>query len=75
MTLEQYMEKRNEYIQKQEHYKKKVAELDEKYFLQMNKGNRFLKSLSVEEIEHYEKLAEHYNGGAHESIQDTNDGK
>ena len=26
-------------------------------------------------LEHYKKLAEHYNGGTHESIQDTNDGK
>ena len=49
MTLEQYMEKRNEYIQKQEHYKKKVAELDEKYFLQMNKDNKFLRMLAESE--------------------------
>lgn len=26
-------------------------------------------------LEHYKKLAEHYNGGKHESIQDTDDGK
>ena len=31
--------------------------------------------LTDEMMEHYKKLAEHYNGGTHESIQDTNDGK
>ena len=31
--------------------------------------------MSKEVKEHYEKLASYYNGGTHESIQDTNDGK
>lgn len=61
MTLEQYTAKRNEYIRKREHYEKKLADLDEKYFLQMNKDNRLFKSLSAAEVEHYGKLAEHYD--------------
>ena len=35
----------------------------------------FESGLTDEMMEHYKKLAEHYNGGTHESIQDTNDGK
>lgn len=34
-----------------------------------------LTGMSDAVLEHYKKLAEHYNGGTHESIQDTNDGK
>ena len=45
MTLEQYTAKRNEYIRKQEHYKKKLAELDEKYFWELNKDSKFFKYL------------------------------
>ena len=30
--------------------------------------------LTDEMMEHYKKLAEHYNGGAHEPIQDTDVG-
>lgn len=31
--------------------------------------------LTDEMMVHYKKLAEYYNGGKHESIQDTDDGK
>lgn len=43
-----WLEKRNKYIEKQEYYRKKVLDLDAKYFEQINKDNKFLKQMRKE---------------------------
>ena len=45
MTEEEYMAKHDEYIRKSEYYRKKALDLEAKYFDELNKDNKFLKSL------------------------------
>lgn len=48
MTFEEYWEKHQQYVKKQEYYKKKLAMLEEKYFDEMNKDNKWLKKMREE---------------------------
>lgn len=43
MTDKEYLKRREEYLAKIEYYKKKLQNLDEDFFEQLNKDNKYLK--------------------------------
>ena len=48
MTQQEFETKHKQYIEKSEYYRRKADRLYEQYFAELNKDNKFLKSLGKE---------------------------
>lgn len=45
MTKEEYMTRRDKYIEKAKYYQRKADDLDRRFFDEMNKNNKFLRRI------------------------------
>ena len=57
MTEEYYLKKIALYTEKEEYYRKKRMDLEERYFEQLNKDNKFLKRLRSADLSERDRHA------------------